>query len=160
VTIKCNLPTEPCPEHGYVHGHEAEELRKGIEELTSKIDLEEGPEVRQQLRCLLDRVDARDSVAHLEQKQQCLPRCATCGHLADEHAALTMKCVVCFCAMYRKEVMEYQGTTEPKPPRLAPEYAALHISNGGNCLENRCVICRVKWPCQYAPVPANYPEEK
>ena len=60
----CLVYSEPCPEHGFIHGAEASELREGIEELLSKkLDR---PGMRTALRALLDRVDARDSLARLE----------------------------------------------------------------------------------------------
>lgn len=46
-------------------GHEAEELRAGIEALISKAD---GTVTVEDLQGLLDRVDARDSLAYLEQR--------------------------------------------------------------------------------------------
>ncbi len=56
-----------CPVHrGSVHGGEAEELRKGVEQIMLAM-----PEpFRGQLIRLLDRVDARDSLAHLERVDQ------------------------------------------------------------------------------------------
>lgn len=58
---RCPLST-PCVKHGYYHGAEAEELREGIEKI-----IEMAKPVRQDaLRDLLDRVDARDSLAYLE----------------------------------------------------------------------------------------------
>lgn len=54
-----------CPIHsGAVHGGEAEELRSGIETLISKH--RDGTVPRRELIILLDLVDARDSLAHLE----------------------------------------------------------------------------------------------
>lgn len=51
-----------CPVHdGQVHGKEAEQLRSGLEKL-----LEEGSVSEATVRRLLDRVDAADSLAHLE----------------------------------------------------------------------------------------------
>jgi hypothetical protein len=53
-----------CPVHrGSIHGSEAEELRSGIEAI---VNCEDSSGVRQQLTRLLDRVDARDSLAPLE----------------------------------------------------------------------------------------------
>jgi hypothetical protein len=53
---------KPCAEHdGMVHGKEAEELRRGIEELIAG----GGPTTIDLMR-LLERVDARDSLAYLE----------------------------------------------------------------------------------------------
>ena len=64
----------PCEKHGgAVHGQEAEELRAGIEQIlrnTSDVDDDEAPDVlrsqRKSLIFLLDRVDARDSLAFRE----------------------------------------------------------------------------------------------
>ncbi len=64
-----------CPVHdGQIHGGEAEELRSGLETL-----LEEGSVYAGAIRRLLDRVDARDSLAHAEKvglrsKAVALPR--------------------------------------------------------------------------------------
>jgi len=55
-----------CPVHdGQIHGGEAEELREGIESIISRRKL---VSVRE-LRALLDRVDARDSLAYLERRK-------------------------------------------------------------------------------------------
>jgi hypothetical protein len=59
---KCHLRAGYCHEHGFVHGAEAEELRSGIEKLL-KADPANWPMA---LQDLLDRVDARDSLAYLE----------------------------------------------------------------------------------------------
>jgi len=58
---------EECPVHSYAeHGKEAEELRVGIEDA-----LNQPPEwLESELRGLLDRVDARDSLAFLERKAE------------------------------------------------------------------------------------------
>lgn len=51
-----------CPVHGgEIHGGEAEELRAGLEGL-----MKEGNVTSRGVQRLLDRVDARDSLAHLE----------------------------------------------------------------------------------------------
>jgi len=60
-----------CSEHGFVHGAEAEELRSGLEALIAenKTRFSIG-----RLRNLLDKVDARDSLAYLEaQKAKSVP---------------------------------------------------------------------------------------
>lgn len=51
-------------------------------------------------------------------------------------------------------------------PKLAPEYAALHRACVGaehdpvsGRLHGYCVVCGVPWPCDYAPVPGNYPAD-
>lgn len=60
--MKCPVYKVFCPEHNFVHGAEAEELRKGVEKL-----LTDGADVSFiDLQRLLDRVDARDSLAFLE----------------------------------------------------------------------------------------------
>ena len=60
---RCPVFATPCPEHGFVHGAEAEELRAGLESLIAHSD----KKVRAaELQALLDRVDARDSLARLE----------------------------------------------------------------------------------------------
>lgn len=59
-----------CGVHGFTHGAEAEELRKGLEVIVRKYGLPENDthdgELIRQINALLDRVDARDSVAFLE----------------------------------------------------------------------------------------------
>lgn len=62
----CDVYSEPCPKHGFIHGAEAEELREGIEKLT-KIH---GDVPVWQLERLLDQVDARDSLAYVEAKKR------------------------------------------------------------------------------------------
>jgi len=57
----CPIRAAGCPEHGFVHGGEAEELRAGLEELLERNGL-----TRDAVERLLDRVDARDSLALLE----------------------------------------------------------------------------------------------
>lgn len=64
----------PCEKHaGAVHGQEAEELRAGVEQIlrnTADVQPEEAPDVlaslRKSLVFLLDRIDARDSLAFRE----------------------------------------------------------------------------------------------
>ena len=64
----------PCDRHGEViHGQEAEELRAGVEQIiqnTADVDDGDGPDVfretRKSLIFLLDRIDARDSLAFRE----------------------------------------------------------------------------------------------
>lgn len=57
-----------CPVHeGQIHGGEAQELRKGIEEILKEMRGGDGDETMQEmLQNLLDKVDARDSLGHLE----------------------------------------------------------------------------------------------
>ena len=62
VATRCTVYATPCSVHDFIHGAEAEELREGIEKL---MENEDAVKVRQ-LRSLLDRVDARDSLAYLE----------------------------------------------------------------------------------------------
>lgn len=51
-----------CPVHdGQIHGGEAEELRHGLEQLIGNYSV-----TPRQVQALLDRVDARDSLAHGE----------------------------------------------------------------------------------------------
>lgn len=59
---KCTVYKEVCEKHGFVHGGEAEELRSGIEKILSSDKSMKGW-VATALTRLLDRVDARDSVA-------------------------------------------------------------------------------------------------
>lgn len=57
-----------CAVHfGAVHGGEAEELRKGIEKILAQCDYPAVVDVKIQLISLLDDVDARDSLAHVEE---------------------------------------------------------------------------------------------
>lgn len=72
------LESPACPVHeGELHGGEAEELRAGIESLIAANDLSSSS-----LQRLLDRVSARDSLAHLE-------RCdAEIDRLRSENAQL------------------------------------------------------------------------
>jgi hypothetical protein len=63
----CPLRDEFCPEHDFVHGREAEELREGIKDLLEDgDDDDEAGVLRRGLSKLLDKVDARDSVAWLD----------------------------------------------------------------------------------------------
>jgi len=71
----CPVYANYCAEHGFTHGAEAEELREGIQNLISKWSteaIEVGATYPERfvevdrLRDLLDRVDARDSVAFRE----------------------------------------------------------------------------------------------
>lgn len=61
-TPRCRVYKEPCPVHDFIHGAEAEGLREGIEKLIS----DDGDVSAWSLRSLLDRVDARDSLAYRE----------------------------------------------------------------------------------------------
>ena len=61
---KCPILSTYCEVHDFTHGAEAEELRKGIEwVLQNTADYDEMSEA---LNALLDRVDARDSLAWIE----------------------------------------------------------------------------------------------
>lgn len=63
---KCPLYDLHCSEHDFFHGAEASELREGIEALLRDSDAKEGPDFRRLLQQLLERVDARDSLAYEE----------------------------------------------------------------------------------------------
>lgn len=75
---KCRVYTDICPEHMFVHGAEAEELRSGIEEIVSNIEgrivsdeycsdgIDALESIRDELQALIDKTDARDSVAFQE----------------------------------------------------------------------------------------------
>lgn len=73
---RCAINGRPCTEHDFVHGREAEELRKGIENIIAgKSDIYvnfedrvDWDEVKDALQRLLDKTDARDSLAYLEAK--------------------------------------------------------------------------------------------
>lgn len=67
--MACPLYKDFCPDHNFVHGAEAEELRKGVERIINSIDGDEryyGDELVGRFQTLLDRVDARDSLAYRE----------------------------------------------------------------------------------------------
>jgi len=57
--------------HGAIHGHEAEELRAGIEKILADVDTfhmtaDDGYDMHKAVRQLLDEIDARDSLAFRE----------------------------------------------------------------------------------------------
>ncbi|NUP13829.1 MAG: hypothetical protein HOW73_47950 [Polyangiaceae bacterium] len=77
----CPLMANECPEHGYAHGEEADELRNRIQKLVdgddghaladidlSPVELEDAVDTRwrERLQAILDDVDARDSLAFEE----------------------------------------------------------------------------------------------
>lgn len=69
----CRVYREPCPDHGFIHGAEAEELREGIEKMIKDPPSSDHPESQMlveslvdALQDMLDKVDARDSVAYRE----------------------------------------------------------------------------------------------
>ncbi len=59
--MKHCLTGEPCALHGFIHGAEADELREELEKLVAR-----GKVRTRDVRRVLDRVDARDSVAWAE----------------------------------------------------------------------------------------------
>jgi len=63
--MPCPIDGTYCDEHGFQHGAEAEELREGIEDLIACYEDEVPTSVLEEL---LQKVDARDSVAYLEAK--------------------------------------------------------------------------------------------
>lgn len=72
---KCPVYAVLCQEHGgIVHGMEAEELRAGIEELIAGADDSVDEDARvvsaADLQSLVDKVDARDSLAYREATSQ------------------------------------------------------------------------------------------
>ena len=67
----CVIGGEECPRHNYAHGREAEELRAGVERLMARSDHKKVSSA--DLQKLLDRVDARDSLAYLENGGRPLP---------------------------------------------------------------------------------------
>jgi hypothetical protein len=84
---RCTVYKDFCDEHDWVHGAEAEELRTGIEKLITGLQgfadeedsvsaLQELPDrLVDDLQKLLDRVDARDSLAFLDaEKRAARPR--------------------------------------------------------------------------------------
>lgn len=71
-TGTCPIHQVPCPEHLFIHGKEAEELREGIEQIMKKWQLDAttvAHQMRYDLQLLLDCVDARDSLAFCELKE-------------------------------------------------------------------------------------------
>lgn len=67
-------PAYRCPVHdGEIHGGEAEELRAGIEDLLLRYPV---TPPRSELIALLDRVNARDSLAYLERQDSAPPQVA------------------------------------------------------------------------------------
>jgi len=69
---KCTVYKNYCSVHEFRHGAEAEELREGIENLLKDSDCFDKNKANKywigKLRDLLESVDARDSVAYLEAK--------------------------------------------------------------------------------------------
>ena len=66
--VRCPVYSSYCAEHGFIHGREAEELRRGIQEILQSNTSED--EWDWKLQDLLDRVDARDSLAYLEKRDE------------------------------------------------------------------------------------------
>lgn len=64
----CPVHRDACSVHGYVHGAEVEELRGGIEQILAQRGDYDDSGLREDLQRLLDRVDARDSLAFLEKE--------------------------------------------------------------------------------------------
>lgn len=71
-TSKCTIREFGCAVHGFIHGAEAEELREGIQKIIVHYEdaayENDSDLMLDDLRKLLERVDARDSVAFLEAK--------------------------------------------------------------------------------------------
>ncbi len=69
---RCTIRKFGCAVHGFIHGSEAEELREGIEKIVrhySDASFDNDADLMlEELRRLLEEVDARDSVAFLEAK--------------------------------------------------------------------------------------------
>lgn len=64
----CRINGKRCPECEYVHGREAEELRRAVEKYIADLaaDTEyEGGIIQWDLRRILDKVDARDALAYV-----------------------------------------------------------------------------------------------
>jgi hypothetical protein len=91
---RCTIYETSCSDHGFAHGAEASELREGIEQIIKDHCGDDGTnesgaaeEVCDELQLLLEKVDARDSVARLEIQvgdtswsTEPLP-CITCGRV-------------------------------------------------------------------------------
>lgn len=79
-----------CARHaGQVHGAEAEELRRGIETIVKNAD---GEVLRSKLKRLLDEVDARDSLAHLEASDEKLRAAIARAEAAERELKLLPEC--------------------------------------------------------------------
>lgn len=111
-----------CAAHyGSIHGGEAEELRKGIETIIKSFsDCEDQSAMRGNLIRLLDRVDARDSLAHVELRDELERLTAASEHSVDkcEHDALrreTYSYVAALRAIYPvyRAVRKYLALDEP-----------------------------------------------
>lgn len=63
--MSCPVYDRFCKKHNFVHGAEAEELRQGIEHILEFVD-QDADRIIDELKDLLDRVDARDSLAFVE----------------------------------------------------------------------------------------------
>lgn len=66
---RCTVYEQICHEHEFIHGAEAEELRHGMEMLIARWCSFQGNDFNfaaNDLQILLDRVDARDSLAYRE----------------------------------------------------------------------------------------------
>lgn len=61
----CLVYSTSCAEHGFFHGAEATELREGIEHILTREGMTRH-ELRTALFYLIDKIDARDSLARLE----------------------------------------------------------------------------------------------
>lgn len=61
---------EPCPEHGFIHGGEAEELRERFERLELSLSMKGKTSRAREIREILDSVDARDSLAWVEVRKR------------------------------------------------------------------------------------------
>lgn len=67
--MTCPVYGQFCLEHNFVHGAEAEELREGIEGILDTMATGDTLTANR-LRALLNRVDARDSVAYGAHRKQ------------------------------------------------------------------------------------------
>ncbi len=91
----CRVYATPCHEHGFIHGAEAEELRAGIEKLIDPLydlsnrDLRDDLSV--ELRRLLNKVDARDSLAY----RWAAKRCVRCGAPFSSEGACSRRAQGC-----------------------------------------------------------------
>lgn len=72
---KCTVYNQYCYVHSFIHGGEAEELRSKIEKLIKDFRGDQRchsdmDDLLDELEVLLEKVDARDSVAYLEGKEE------------------------------------------------------------------------------------------
>lgn len=106
----CPIKYVECEEHGWFHGEEAEELRKGIEIILDgfedAVDTDSVSQlqrladsllgVRDDLQKLLDETNARDSLAFLKSKDEEKVELEPSGHVWEKHKDCDLRhCPIC-----------------------------------------------------------------